>query len=220
MPSKYQMWLTFNGETEKIRFPVLPEKINIKNSLSNKSINIDGLSEVVIAGVPNATVISFSCFFPAASFPGVQIKKLAKPEALKKKIIKWQQSKQPVHFIVTGTSINLFCIITEFSCSEQGGDVGTLHYSISLKEYKEIHARRIKLNKGSKKATAPAKTVTRTDNRAPKKTYTVAKGDTLWAIAAKYLGSGNQYTKILKLNSDKIKNPNLIYPGTVLKLPA
>ena len=74
MPSKYQMWLTFNGETEKIRFPVLPEKINIKNSISNKSINIDGLSEVVIAGVPNATVISFSCFFPARHFQASRLK--------------------------------------------------------------------------------------------------------------------------------------------------
>lgn len=41
--------------------------------------------------------------------------------------------------------------------------------------------------------------------------YTVKKGDTLWAIAKKYLGKGSLYPKIAAWNN--IKNPNLIYPG-------
>ena len=51
------------------------------------------------------------------------------------------------------------------------------------------------------------------------KTYTVKKGDSLWAIAAKYYGNGSEYTKIYNANTDKISNPNLIYPGQVLTLP-
>ena len=47
--------------------------------------------------------------------------------------------------------------------------------------------------------------------------YTVQKGDTLWAIAAKYLGSGTKYPQIASENN--IKNPNLIYPGQKLKIP-
>lgn len=45
------------------------------------------------------------------------------------------------------------------------------------------------------------------------------KGDTLWAISAKYYGAGAQYTKIYRANTDKISNPNLIYPGQVLTIP-
>lgn len=33
------------------------------------------------------------------------------------------------------------------------------------------------------------------------------------------LGSGSRYTEIYNLNKDKIKNPNLIYPGQVLRIP-
>ena len=44
-------------------------------------------------------------------------------------------------------------------------------------------------------------------------------GDTLWAISAKYYGAGAQYTKIYGANTDKISNPNLIYPGQVLTIP-
>ena len=44
-------------------------------------------------------------------------------------------------------------------------------------------------------------------------TYTVAKGDTLSKIA-------KQWKKIFEANSDSIKNPDLIHPGQVLKIPA
>ncbi len=46
--------------------------------------------------------------------------------------------------------------------------------------------------------------------------YTVKKGDTLWAIAKQYLGSGTKYSQIASENN--IKNPNLIYPGQVFQI--
>jgi len=47
-------------------------------------------------------------------------------------------------------------------------------------------------------------------------TYTVQKGDTLWAIAKKY---GCTVAEIVAANSELIKNPNLIYAGWQLKIP-
>ena len=49
--------------------------------------------------------------------------------------------------------------------------------------------------------------------------HVVKGGDTLWAIAKKYYGNGSQYTNIANANKDKIKNPNLIYPGQKLVIP-
>ena len=51
----------------------------------------------------------------------------------------------------------------------------------------------------------------------PTATYTVAKGDTLWSIAASKLGDGNRWRDIADLNA--IKNPDAIAPGQTLKLP-
>jgi nucleoid-associated protein YgaU len=50
--------------------------------------------------------------------------------------------------------------------------------------------------------------------------YTVAKGDTLSRIAQQFYGDAKQWKKIYEANSDSIKNPDLIYPGQVLKIPA
>lgn len=47
-------------------------------------------------------------------------------------------------------------------------------------------------------------------------THTVVKGDTLWDIAAKYLGSGNKYTQLARINN--IPSPYTIYVGQKIKL--
>ena len=48
---------------------------------------------------------------------------------------------------------------------------------------------------------------------------TVQPGATLWAIARERYGSGTLYTRVFKANADTIKNPDLIYPGQVFRVP-
>lgn len=47
--------------------------------------------------------------------------------------------------------------------------------------------------------------------------HTVAKGDTLWAIAQKYYGNGSRYPEIAKANN--VSNPNVISVGQKLLIP-
>src|SRR6185369_10539955 len=54
----------------------------------------------------------------------------------------------------------------------------------------------------------------------PDRTYTVVAGDSLSKIAKKLLGNANRWHEIHELNKDTIKNPDLIRPGQVLKIPA
>jgi len=51
-------------------------------------------------------------------------------------------------------------------------------------------------------------------------TYTVQKDDTLQKISKKVFGSYGKWYKIYEANKDKIKNPNVLQPGTVLNIPA
>jgi nucleoid-associated protein YgaU len=50
--------------------------------------------------------------------------------------------------------------------------------------------------------------------------YEVRKGDTLSSISKKFLGGAGRYREILKLNGEAISNPDVIFPGQVILIPA
>jgi nucleoid-associated protein YgaU len=50
-------------------------------------------------------------------------------------------------------------------------------------------------------------------------TYTVKKGDSLSKIAMALYGSAGKWKVIYEANKDSIKNPDLIYPGQVFRIP-
>ena len=52
------------------------------------------------------------------------------------------------------------------------------------------------------------------------KFYTVVRGDTLSKIAKEFYGNANKYPKIFEANKPMLKDPDKIYPGQVLRIPA
>lgn len=55
----------------------------------------------------------------------------------------------------------------------------------------------------------------------PSTFVTVAKGDTLWAIAEKAYGKGHgkDFNTIFEANKPMLSHPDKIYPGQVLRIP-
>jgi nucleoid-associated protein YgaU len=52
------------------------------------------------------------------------------------------------------------------------------------------------------------------------RTYVVQSGDSLSKIAKELLGDAGRWPEIFEANKDKIKDPNLIYPGQELNIPS
>ena len=52
------------------------------------------------------------------------------------------------------------------------------------------------------------------------RTYTVEKGDTLSRIAKEMYGDAGKYPAIFEANKPMLKDPDKIYPGQVLRIPA
>lgn len=50
--------------------------------------------------------------------------------------------------------------------------------------------------------------------------HTVETGESLWKIAEATLGDGARYTEIFEANKPMLTDPDKIYPGQVLRIPA
>lgn len=49
--------------------------------------------------------------------------------------------------------------------------------------------------------------------------YTIESGDTLWGIAAKFLGNGSKYPEIFEANREVIEDPDKIFIGQKIRIP-
>ncbi len=59
------------------------------------------------------------------------------------------------------------------------------------------------------------------ENKEPEAVFhTVETGDTLSKIAKEHYGNANKYQEIFEANKPMLKDPDKIYPGQVLRIPA
>lgn len=134
-----------------------------------------------------------------------------------------RDSREPVQFTLSGSDldINTQMGVEDFSYDERFGAVGDIYYSIKLSEWKDYSPRRLILSDSGTK-TAAAETPKERGGATPvvPKTYTVVRGDSLWAISKRLYGSGSKWTDIYSANKGTIgANPNKIYPGQVFTIP-
>lgn len=54
---------------------------------------------------------------------------------------------------------------------------------------------------------------------APTRTHVVAKGDSLSKIAQHFYGDPQEWRRIFEANREHIKDPDLIHPGQILRIP-
>ena len=57
------------------------------------------------------------------------------------------------------------------------------------------------------------------EDAAPVRLVTVQPGNTLWGISRRSYGEGTLYVRVFDANKERIKDPDLIYPGQVFTLP-
>lgn len=200
-----------------------PSKLQIKIKGKNKTLvllNEGGVNFLRSPGLTELTV-PFDLSMLTGSSP---------PDYYLGVLEKLKTSKETTQFIMARSApsggvlydTNMTVSVEDYTITEdakQGLDVAV---SVTLKQWRDYGTKTAKVEQ-PKTTGAPA-TVSvekeRPETTAPAaKTYTVKAGDSLWAIAAKYYGKGAEYAKIYNANTDKVSNPNLIYPGQVLTLP-
>ena len=217
-----------------VLLPVPPEKLDIKIGNKNKTYDLINYTEINVLKNAGLTTIEFEVLLPNVRYPfamyanGYQDAKyyLGVLESLKINRSAFQfivSRKLPSGTVTFDTNIKV--ALEEYTISENAKDGFDVKVKIKLKQYREYSTKTVQVTIKQYKPPEPVRTVT-TKNTAQAtpapsgQNYTVKSGDCLWNIAKRFYGNGSKYTTIYNANRDKIKNPNLIYPGQVFWIPA
>jgi nucleoid-associated protein YgaU len=136
------------------------------------------------------------------------------------KIEKLHQNGKLVKYV--GQNILSNALITSFDTEHPNTIYGGCAFSMEITEIRIAKSPLVVKKTSTKKQVKKSTKNTTKKTAAPKpvvRKYTVKRGDTLWAIAKKYYGSGAKYPTIYNANKNKIKNPNVIQVGWVLVIP-
>ena len=139
----------------------------------------------------------------------------------------WQDSGDPVRLILSGSDINDAFLIEDVTEALREGDED-VEVSLTLREYKFKSALAALAGGSAASAgyggalTAGGRSaggggaVTRADERAARETWTVKRGETLWAIACQLYDDGERWREIARKNG--VTDPKKLQVGSVLRL--
>ncbi len=146
-------------------------------------------------------------------------------------ISKYKQNKTPFQFKITrvfpnGKAIfdtDMKVTLEPYTIKESAQNGFDVVVSVKLKQYRDYGTKTCTVTYDTAVPMAAVKDTRAVTQNAPNASgkeivVTVKKGDNLWSICKTYLGDGSLYTAVAEANG--IANPNLIYAGQKIVLPA
>ena len=217
---------------DKVLLPIAPSSLDIKVNSKNQTYTLINDGEINILKQAGLSDVSFDVLLPQVRYPFAQYKSGFQSASYFLDVFeKLKTSDDPFQFIVTRAfpngdmmfDTNMKVSLEDYTIGEDTANGLDLVVKIKLKQYRDYGTKtaNIKFVDNKPKASVKKKRSTKTSPKPKKspKTHTVKRGEVLWTIAKEYYGNGSQFQKIYNANRDKIKNPNLIYPGQKLTIP-
>lgn len=218
---------------KKCLLPVTPKKLQIKINNANKTVTLIDEGQINLLKKAELTDIEFECEIPQVKYPYAVYKSGFKGAKYFLDYFEDLKTKQkPFQFIVSRTlpngkvlfSTNIKVSMEDYRLTEEAKNGFDVVVKIKLKQWRDYGTKtvNVKIAASKPKATVEQPRAAETSPApAASQTYTVVSGDCLWNIAKKFYGNGSKYTVIYNANKGVIGgNPNLIYPGQVLTIPA
>lgn len=210
-----------------MRLPITPQKIQMKYGNQNKTVNLINGEEFNIIKPRGLCEISLDAVIPQSDYPFVNWDGVDDAEEFLDRLQELKDDQSEFEFIVIregfgGQSFfdtNLDVTLEDYKISDDTKEGTDLTVSINLKEYNHYGTKIMNFTIMPEQPPQATEEAPPRQEQEPAKTYTVQGGDCLWKIAKKVLGDGSRWPEIYNLNTDKISNPDLIYPGQVLTLP-
>lgn len=218
---------------DKCLLPVTPSKLDIKVNNANKTLTLINEGEINILKKAGLSDIEFTCEIPQVNYPYAVYKEGFKgAEYFLDCFESLKSSQEPFQFIVCRSlpsnkklfSTNIKVTLEEYKLTEDAGNGFDIKVKVKLKQWRDYGTKTVNITMTASKPKAvvePQRETTASPAPAQATIYTVVKGDCLWNIAKKFYGSGAKYKAIYNANQGVIgSNPNKIYAGQVLTIPA
>ena len=217
----------FNFNNDVMRLPVNPQEIKIDNPQDNEKYEILKQGQIVLPTHMGSRKFQFEAEFPSQTYHYVndqrgfdQAGNFSNANGYIEVLQKWRRNNSPIGFKLSddiNEEIDTQVLIESMTITEKAGEDGD--YYVDFKLIETVNLIRLEVVKEDPVTGETTKQQVKGNTENPKKpeSYTIIKGDTLWGLAKRFLGDGGRWTELHKLNA-KIKNPNLIYPGQVIKL--
>ncbi len=202
-----------NGR-KRIELTVNPAECTITDPVEHIRENVDQMGQVNIPGKRGLKEVTISTFLPDRGSPfydGETIK-----SALKL-IERWKKKATKVRIIISDPKVNFKAMIDSDSMTLKEGQKD-IYISWKFTEYKSLSVPTVESIQGLINVSDPV-LLPRTEEAAPSVggTEIVNSKTTLWALAVKYYGDGNQWTKISAANGNI--DPKKLQEGMVLTIP-
>ena len=219
MSATYGYTFYFSDGGDVLTFPITPGELTINVGSNNKTVTLISEGDINILKSPSLIEVEFEARFPMRKYP--YSRNVDNFQSYYDKFEELKEDKKPFRFIVARTTpggrrtwdTNLLMALEEFEITENADEGDDVLVNFKLKQYKEYGVKKLKV-KDSKPTTTSTSSQSRNTNKSSKsQNYTVKSGDTLSGIASRY---GTTYQHLAQING--IANPNIIYPGQVIKI--
>lgn len=209
--------ITLSRDGINLVLPVNAPSVPINRTRDYRDVDIVNFRTVGRYGNRKLEEINVDSFFPAryASYCNYGPTGLLTPAQYVGIIGAWQMegTPKPVYVSITGQVVETWFAIVDFNTDDRAGEPGDIYYHLHLKEF--VYSTATVFGFGPPpRPPSPA---------APQggEFYTIVSGDCLWNIAKRYYGDGSRWPVIWDANKPmRSGNPNLIFPGEVIFVPA
>ena len=206
---------------KSIEFSVNPESITISESRDNIKENIDAIGDVIFPGKRGLKAVSISTFLPGAKS---KFRRRGSLQAEIELLNRWMIEDVILRVVISKPTISFKAILDSKSLTVKEGDLD-VYVDLKLTEVKDIDiptVESISILKKAEDSTTGTRDVTLSDRgaeNAPKSgsVETVNKKTTLWGLAKKYYGRGEDWEKIAQANN--ISDPKKLREGMQIFIP-
>ncbi|BDH60149.1 peptidoglycan-binding protein [Lysinibacillus sp. PLM2] len=225
----------YNVFLDGVQFPVAPSSMKTRIRNKNKTVTLINEGEVNILKQPGLTEVDTKLLLPNVRYPFAVYPNGFQPAVYYlNKLEQLKLSEQPFPFIVNRMmpngkllfDTNLLVSLEDYDIEEDADDGFDIVVTISLKLFRPYGNKRVEIKKTIAVASATSTTTNQvtvkkerdTSRKQTPKTHTVVPDDTMWAICKRYFGTATKAIIDDLAKKNNIANPNLIYPGQVIKI--